>query len=406
MNPTIKLYEINPYTTEFEAKVILQKAQEDGKSIVVLDQTVFYPTGGGQPNDTGWIDNIAVLDVWKEQGVIYHLLESQQLENKQVKGKINWSRRFDFMQQHAGQHILSRAFEILYEGETVGFHLGEETVTIDVTVPELTDEMMASLEALSNQIIMENREIKAEAIPTDQVAASIKEKIPELEEAVRLVNVQEFDQCACAGTHPYATGEIGLIKILGWEKYKKNSRVTFVCGKRALTFYTRFQQELMSASKILKTNWADVANKVAGLITEKEEIDKTAKELRLELLALEAEKWKAKASFDGKIFWVEETFINRPFNDLKQLAQEITQSEAYLVILATIEQDKVQFVLQRSNDIAIQMNEVIKIGLEIIGGKGGGNPKTAQGGGVADEATLHNALTQMKDYIIKTSLPK
>lgn len=405
MNSTTKLYEINPYTIEFEAAILATEPRDDGRLVVVLDQTAFYPTGGGQPNDLGWIENWPVLDVWKEQGIIYHLLDTSldnsasELQMKTVIGKIDWARRFDFMQQHAGQHILSRAFEILFQGETVGFHLSDETVTIDVTIPELTEEMVASLEELANQIIMENRPITAELLDVSQVAEHIIEKIPELEDHVRLVSVSDFDQCACAGTHPLAAGEIGLIKIIGWEKYKKNTRVFFVSGKRALRFYSEFQQQLMSASKILKTNWTDVSHKLSVIIKEKEEAEKVAKGLRLELLTYEAEKWKEKAHFDGKVYWIEEVFYDRPFEDLKQLAFDITQSESYLVMLASYSLEKVQFVLQRSNDLEINVNEVIKIGLEMINGKGGGNPKTAQGGGVADENTLKQALSQMKHYM-------
>lgn len=398
MESTKRLFDQNPYFKECKANILNEKIREDGLYDLVLDQTTFYPTGGGQPHDIGWMNGIAVKDVYKKNGVIFHVLESSIGDNKDVACKIDWDRRYDHMQQHAGQHILSRAFESLFEAMTVGFHLGEETITIDVTLKELTEEIISSVEELSNKIIMDNRQIIKEMVSVDELSDNVKNKIPDIEEYVRIVEVENFDRIACSGTHPNSTSEIGFIKILGWEKYKQNVRVTFASGKRLLNIFSKFQMELMNAASILKTNWADVSQNVLRTIEDKERLEKKLKDLNLQLIQFEIAELKQKAQFIGKFHYIEAVFENRDFNEIRQLAQGITQESSYVILFTNITEEKVQFLLNRSDDLQVSMNECLKIGLEIIEGKGGGNPKVAQGGGT-NHNKLNETIEAMKKYI-------
>ncbi|WP_339062035.1 DHHA1 domain-containing protein [Tepidibacillus marianensis] len=348
----------------------------------------------------GTLSGISVQDVYKKNGVIYHVLFSSLHGEEEVNGLIDWERRFDHMQQHSGQHILSRAFEILYDIETIGFHLGEEIVTIDLNTSQLTDEMVEKVERLSNQIVMGNRAIHKQLLSPDQMAEQAIAKIPELDGYVRLVEIENFDSCPCAGTHPDYTGEIGLIKILGTEKVRKNIRLTFVCGFRALQFFTKFKQELTNTASLLKTNWENVKEKTKFLLAEINLFEGQTKSLKQELLPYHIEKWRQKAIQIGEVYLVEAVVDDREIQELRQLSQEIVESPSYIVLFTIKSNEKVQFFLQRSENMTISMNDVLKIGLEIVHGKGGGTPKMAQGGST-DIHQLDEALTRMKEYLTR-----
>ncbi len=402
MEATKRLYDADPYLTECDARVLSEQVRGyDGLYQVILDQTVFYPTGGGQPHDIGYISDKRVLDVYKEEGVIYHILEDSLNRVEEVVARIDWDRRFDHMQQHAGQHILSRAFELIAEAETVGFHLGEEIVTIDLAIEAVNEEMVLEAETLANQIVTENRAIAKEQVKTSNISEEIKNKIPELGDYVRIIDVKGFDSCACAGTHPHTTAEIGIIKVLGWEKYKQKTRLSFVCGNRTLQALRHFQKEIYQTAAILKTNWTDVQSSVKRVLEEKSGYEKQVQALNEELLSYEMEKWKKEARFYKSFYLVEKIFEDRDFNQMKKLAVEITQSASFVVIFVNKTSDKVQFLLHRSDDIEIPMNDCLKLGLEWIDGKGGGNQKMAQGGGQNVE-NMNKAIENIRDGIFSS----
>jgi len=402
MEQTKHLYEEDSYLKECQANVLsIQASGYEGLNEVVLNQTIFYPTGGGQPNDIGWINGIAVLDVYRRDGLIYHVLESPlnlEITEMEASLRIDWERRFDHMQQHSGQHLLSRVFEILFEAETVGFHLGDEVVTIDINLEQLDEEMLKQAEEFANRVVMENKRISVKNIKSEKVAEEIKSKIPEVAEYVRLVEIAGFDNCACAGTHLDYTTEIGMIKIIGWEKYKQKTRLSFVCGNRALAVFTKFQNQLYTTAATLKTNWENVNQSVTRILLEKEELERTLKELKATIIANEIDSFKDTADFNGNFYYYEQTYDNREFNELKQLAQGITSQNNAVVLLATKINDRIQLLLQRSEGLDISMVDALKIGLEIIDGKGGGNTKTAQGGGESIEK-IDDALKKMRQFI-------
>src|SRR3954451_23614472 len=229
---TERLSFADPYLTRFRARVIARE-QRGQRPAVALDQSAFYPEGGGQPADTGTLNGIAVLDVQVEDGVIWHMLK-QPLESDTVQGAIDWRRRFDHMQQHHGQHLLSAAFERLYGLRTVSFHLGAAASTIDLAATELMPTQATAAEDLTNQVIWEDRPILARFVTAEELAQLPLRKPPTVAGPVRIVSVPDFDHSACGGTHPRATGGVGMLHLRRWERRGDVIRIEFVCGGRAL----------------------------------------------------------------------------------------------------------------------------------------------------------------------------
>src|SRR5436190_18700887 len=222
---TERLYFADPYLTRFSARVVARE-QRNQRPAVALDQSAFYPEGGGQPADAGTLGGAAVLDVQIEDGVIWHMLD-QALDADTVQGAINWERRFDHMQQHHGQHLLSAAFERLYGLRTVSFHLGSAASTIDLAATELTPTQAAAAEELTNQVIWEDRPILARFVSAEERAQLPLRKPPSVAGPVRVVSVPDFDHSACGGTHPRATGGVGLLDLRRWERRGDVMRVEF-----------------------------------------------------------------------------------------------------------------------------------------------------------------------------------
>ena len=216
---------------EFTADVVTTGTDENGP-YVVLSNTAFYPTGGGQPNDTGWLNGIEVINVEKVDEEIRHYIKEDVAINGTVEGKLNWVRRFDHMQQHTGQHILTAAFVELFDYQTVSFHLGSELVAIDLNVAEVTAEQLAAAEKRANDIVLENRPIETTWVTKDELAQYNLRKDVTVDEDIRLVIIPDYDYNGCGGTHPTSTGQVQMIKIMEIEKMKSNIRVHFVCGDR------------------------------------------------------------------------------------------------------------------------------------------------------------------------------
>jgi alanyl-tRNA synthetase len=239
---TKRLYYDDAYLTQFKARVIEQSPYKD-RFAVVLDQTAFYPTSGGQPFDQGMLDGVNVVDVLVDENEdrVLHVLTAPVAEPPaEVLGEIDWDRRFDHMQQHTGQHILSQAFIEVAQAETVSFHLGADSATIDVAGarrPSPAD--MEQAELLANKIVWEDRPVTARVVSPEELADLPLRKPPTVTEDIRVIQVADFDWSACGGTHVARTGEIGLCKIVKWENRGAETRVEFRCGLRALNDYAQ-----------------------------------------------------------------------------------------------------------------------------------------------------------------------
>ena len=248
MPNTERLFYTDPYQREFSARVIARREMA-GQPAVALDRTVFYPTGGGQPHDTGSLrpatstaeaDNISVTDVVAEDGLIWHILAAS-LAADDVAGMLDWPRRFDHMQQHTGQHILSQAFIVTCDAETVGFHLGATSSTIDLNRSVLDAEALARVEAAANAIVDAALIVSPTFVAPEALASIPLRKPPKVTEDIRIVEVAGFDWSACGGTHVANTAQVGLIKITTTERRGAELRVSFLCGGRARADYARLQ---------------------------------------------------------------------------------------------------------------------------------------------------------------------
>ncbi|MGF9908541.1 alanyl-tRNA editing protein [Brevibacillus porteri] len=390
-----RLYYQDAYTRTFSAQVTRAGVEQDGTPYVVLNQTAFYPTGGGQPSDLGVLEEIRVVDVEEVDGEIRHRLEAPLSESiGEVTGHIDWDRRFDHMQQHAGQHILSASFLEVVQAETVAFHLGKERVTIDVRLDELTADVWEKVEKRANQIVLENHPIIARFVDDEELATLPLKKQPTVTENIRVVMIPDFDYNPCGGTHPARTGEVGMIKILGWERHRGNIRLEFICGWRALRDYNQKQAVVRDTAKLLATNEGELLAQTERLLAERDALKAKLAEVDKQLLEVEVNQQLSAASQLGNSRLIMRTFTDKTIQQLQQFAQLATAlAPDGICLLAATTEDKMQVVFARGQEVNVAINQVLKETLPVINGKGGGNPAMAQGGGQpvvdAEEVLLH-----------------
>ncbi|MCC3649674.1 alanyl-tRNA editing protein [Cytobacillus oceanisediminis] len=374
-----KLYYENPYIKTFETELVYQAADDKERVYAVLKETAFYPTGGGQPHDEGTLNGIKVVDVEEAEGEIRHYLE-RELEPSisGISGEIDWNRRFDHMQQHAGQHILSAAFEELYGYKTVSFHLGKEILTIDLEISELPVGHAEEAERLANAIILENRPIEARWVSAEEASQFPLRKQLSVSEDIRLVIVPEFDYNGCGGTHPTSTGQVAGVKVLDWERQKKKIRVQFICGSRILTQLQTKHEITGNLSQLLNAPEQDLPSAASRLIENGKDLEKQLEAAKEALLAYEAKEMFTA----GKEKCISKVFEGRSVQELQKLARLIaSQTENADVILINETADKLQFVCARGADSESDMKSLSAELLQKLNGKGGGNPQFAQGGG-------------------------
>jgi alanyl-tRNA synthetase len=380
-----RLFYQDSYIKSFTSEVVTKGKDKDDNDYIVLEQTAFYPTGGGQPHDIGTIENIKVLNVEEVEGEIRHFLENELDDGiSSVQGVIDWERRFDHMQQHAGQHILSAAFEQLFGYKTIGFHLGNETITIDLETEILLESEALLVEELANQIIVENRLIETKWVTEEELVNYNLRKETSVKEDIRLVIIPNFDYNGCGGTHPRATGEVQVIKILGWERQKKKVRVEFVCGNRVLKQLNQKNKVLMELTKLLNAPEKDMQQAVIRLIENSRSMQKELEQSREELLHYEARSLARISKNEAGYKIISEVFQNRSIQDLQKLARMIlTEDKESIVILVSENENRIQLVCARGTLENISMKKLMGTALSHINGKGGGSDSFAQGGGEA-----------------------
>ncbi|MGA9226775.1 MAG: DHHA1 domain-containing protein [Mesobacillus sp.] len=373
-----KLYYQDAYLKNFTAELIKQGNDESGRLYAVLSQTAFYPTGGGQPFDTGTLNGVEVLDVEEVEGEIRHYLAGPLSECAEVEGLIDWERRFDHMQQHSGQHILSAAFEELYQYKTVSFHLGKETLTIDLAIENLSSEEAFAVEKLANKVILENRPIVTKWVNKEELKQYQLRKELSVSENIRLVIIPDFDNNGCGGTHPSSTGQVASLKILGWERQKKKVRVEFVCGTRVLQQLEKKHTILQQLTSLLNAPEQEMAGSVQRMLENRKELEKAVEESKERLLTYEASELIGGNSQD----LISRVFQNRNVQELQKLARLlVSKADNKTFLLIAENQDKLQFVFARGMLAEGNMKELAGKALAMINGKGGGNDLFAQGGG-------------------------
>ncbi|WP_113930118.1 DHHA1 domain-containing protein [Bacillus sp. P14.5] len=380
---TQKLYYNDPYVREFKTKLIAQEKSENGRWFAILEETAFYPEGGGQPSDTGMLNDNFVVDVQETEGIIRHYMDRQLDSDYEINGRIDWNRRFDHMQQHCGQHILSAAFFEEAGYETVSFHLGQDICSIDLNSKELSKEECMSAEAAANQKILENIPVYTKWISKDELHKYPLRKTPSVEKDIRLVIIPEYDYNGCGGTHPESTGQVGMIKVLNWEKQREHMRVTFVCGQRVSTQLHKKNEVLKELTGVLNSPPSQMVQAIRTLIKNGNRNEKLLEEARQKNLDYEAESLILAYYDISGIKVAAHVFSKRSMADLQSLARRMLQENDVVVLLVSENEDKLQFVFGSGSACGKDMKKLIEYAVNLTGGKGGGRPSLAQGGGHA-----------------------
>ncbi|HYF75202.1 MAG TPA: alanyl-tRNA editing protein, partial [Candidatus Nitrosocosmicus sp.] len=350
---TLQLYNDDPYLKEFDAEIIEVMPMED-KYGVILDRTAFYPEGGGQPFDTGHLDDSNVLQVIEKDGELLHIVDKQP-QSKAVRGLVNWSRRFDHMQQHTGQHILSACFEKLMNGSTDSFHLGKDIVSIEINIDDFSDSDAEHIESMANDIVFSNLPVTARIVTEEELQGIPLRKKPKVKENIRIVEIKALDYSPCGGTHVSTTGEVGMIKIKNWEKCKGGIRFTFVCGYRALRDYGIQNSITRSVGEKLSVRDFDIVAAVGKLQSDYKNTQKLLSSVTQELMKYEAERLLSITVPKAGIKIISKVFEDRNLGDIKLLAQHLTQAPGAVALLAC-RSENAQVLFTRSEEVNIDMN--------------------------------------------------
>ncbi|WP_340015801.1 alanyl-tRNA editing protein [Paenibacillus sp. FSL K6-1318] len=378
---TQKIYYDSAYTREWHTTITGKVDKEDGV-YVTLAETAFYPHGGGQPCDLGQIGGIAVLDVNIEDDDVWHKLERAP-EQTEVHCEIDWERRFDHMQQHTGQHLLSAITLKLTEAMTLSFHLGTEVDTIDVAAAELGADQLTAIEQEVNRQIYRNARINTSWVTAEEAAQLPLVKQPTVTEDIRIVEIEGVEYNACGGTHVSATGEIGIIKLLKTEKVKGGTRIYFKCGTRALNEFAATQNVLNSIMVKLKTSKDELLERI-------EKMEQEQKQLQTELNAVKTtnDAYYAEellAARQGLV--IAQVFEDKSLKDMQSLATKLTADHEGLVLFASISEAKV-VLAQNGQPPEWACGPFFKGNLGAYQGKGGGSEKMAQAGFASSEDAL------------------
>jgi len=369
---TLRLYYTDSYLRDFDAAIVARA--DDGRRIY-LDRTAFYPTSGGQPHDTGSLGGVAVVDVVDEGDRVAHLLAGP-LTGERARGVVDWDRRFDHMQQHTGQHLLSALVHQLFGHATIGVHFGRETSTLDLDAPALDQARLVEAETGAIRLVAENRPVEVSFEEAGSASGLRKESARE--GTLRIVTIRDLDRSACGGTHVRATGEIGPILIRKAERVKKNVRLEFLCGTRAVR-RARADCDLLAR---LAGQFSAAADELPALVeAQRAQLKEAAairRELEENLAALQARELYAASTPDvsgmRSIVLHEE---KGPIDRLRPLAHAVAGMPRALFVGWTA--DPPALVVAASADSGLDAGRVLKSSLEPVGGRGGGNARTGQG---------------------------
>jgi alanyl-tRNA synthetase len=371
LNKTERLYYSDSYLTGFRARIL--EVLEDPRR-VVLDRTAFYPTSGGQPFDTGSVAGVTVEDVIDEDDRVVHVLESP-IEAGEVEGSVNWSRRFDHMQQHTGQHLLSAVFHEAFGIATVSFHMGATSSTVDLACADLKADQIAEAERRANAVVQENRPV---TIAFEDASSAIGLRKPtDRSGPIRIISIEGLDRSACGGTHVRATGEIGPILLRSVDKIRGNVRLEFLCGSRAVWRARADRDALEQIARLFSAPADETPALVAAQFDRAKEADKARRRLEGELASFRGQRLHADMTPDENgVRIVERVLPQGPLpEDLRGEANAFVAGGRAVFIAI---EPKAVF-LASSADSGIHCGNVLKAVLAQVGGRGGGSAQMAQG---------------------------
>ena len=392
MSATERLYYRDSHLLEFDARVIDVSERDDGAIAVTLDRTAFYPTGGGQPNDTGTLGEARVIDCIdaEEQGVLHLVQGLVPQVGDTVHGKIDSLRRLDHLQQHTGQHILSAAFVKLFDAGTHSFRVMEHECEIDVALEDPTDEKIEKAVDLANQTIWQNLPVAIHEVTAEEAARLPLRKGSAREGELRVIEIADFDLTPCGGTHASTTGEVGVIAVRGWERAKGLTRIQFMAGMRVVNDYRKANRTLTETAVLFSSARDDAPSLVNKLIDENKRLVRRVRELDEIACRVEAEDLVRGSTNDSPRI-VSKIFRDRDADSLKHLALALIAHPNVIALLASSDTGTARLVFARAADASGDMNALMRKACEMIDGRGGGKPEMAQGGG-QNVAALDDAL--------------
>ena len=400
MAVTERLYYSDSHLIEFDARVVDLSDRVSGWTAIVLDRTAFYPTGGGQPSDTGTLNGARVEECIDdgENGVLHVIKGAAPSRGALVHGRVDWSRRLDHMQQHTGQHILSQAFVTLFNAPTKSFRVLDASCEIDVDLNNPTSEVIERAVELANNVVWEDRAITIRNVTSTEAAELPLRKEPARDGDLRLIEIEGFDLTPCGGTHAYRTGEVGMIGVRSWERAKGLTRIEFAAGTRALADYRKANKSAREVAALFSTGRDDAPDVAAQMVEEHKELNRRIRVLEESVAEAEAAKLLARAR-DGVVF---EIFESRDAESLKRLAHALTMHPGTVALLASRDKDTARLVFARSADAVGDMNALMREACAMLDGRGGGKPEIAQGGG-KNVSNIGDALTHALTLLNRAS---
>jgi alanyl-tRNA synthetase len=397
---TEKLYYQDPYKLEFEEEIIDIQSYKDNFA-VFFNKTYFYPTSGGQPFDLGFIENSKIIDIFEKDGLVWHIVDKKPESNK-VLCKIDKNRRLDHMQLHTGQHLLSQSFIKGINAPTISIHLGSDLSNIEIVTPEVTPEQIFLVEDIANSIIYENRNVNiiyASEEETNDLDLRKKPKKKGFDGAIRVIDIEDFDMSPCGGTHVQKTGEIGIIKIISYEKYKGNVRVEFLCGRRALNDYRQKNTIIKNISAKFSAKDTTVEDRINKSIEELKDAQRELSIIKKEKASFIANELIKKSELFNNVNIVSNFFDNEDMFLLKNLSQILVENNKCISILFSNYDNKTNLIISKSLDLPINLSTLTKELFSTINGKGGGKPELIQGSSekIKDKELV---LNQVKSIIV------
>jgi alanyl-tRNA synthetase len=373
---TVRLYYKDAYLRDFDATLV--EVADKGRR-VYLDRTAFYPTSGGQPHDTGVLDGRRVVDVVDEDARIAHVLDAPLTDSapgRMVKGTVDWPRRFDHMQQHTGQHLLSAVLEDLYGWKTVSVHFGDATSTLDVDATVVPMARLVAAEVRANEVIAGNRAVSV-AFESADSALGLRKATGRTGE-IRVVTIADLDRSACGGTHVRGTGEIGSLLLRHTEKVKQGTRVEFTCGLRAVARARADYAALSTLAEAVSSSVDDVAGVVATRLEAAREGEAARRRLAKELDAYRARERYDSCAPDGHgVRRVIEVCPDGTLDELRGLAHAVCALPRSAFVGAI--EATGQVLVGTSEDSGLAAGPVLKAAFGALGGRGGGSARMAQG---------------------------
>jgi alanyl-tRNA synthetase len=372
MAETRRLYHEDAYLWEFDGEAV-ERREHEGRPAVVLDRTAFYPESGGQPWDAGTLGGVEVLKVLELDGAILHVLKGE-VPAGPVKGLIDGRVRFDHMQQHTGQHVLSQAFFEKSKGETLSFHLGPEVSTLEIGLKAASDAECDRVEDRANEIVWEDREVKTYFVPEENIGDVPLRRPPKKQGLLRVVEVDGFDYSACGGTHCRRTGEVGLIKLTGIDRIRGNLRFEFLCGGRALRDYRGKDRSVRKLAGMFSSSGADAAGQAEKLQADHKALKKRSRRLEERLAAHEAGEVIRGAS--GRV--IAGVLADRTPDEARFLALSIIRSGEFAVAYGALGEGQGHVVIARSDSLTADLRQAVPAVGAVVPVKGGGGPSLVE----------------------------